>query len=187
MIFGVCDSWKSVTSAEHFRRLQTYSGLTMRPIQLRTVLGAAFVTLISLLPLRAAGPIEANWHQICRVSEGRELVLTTATGDAVRGYCFSVDVDGLGVRTKGGQVTRIARTAVTRIEMESAAGHRLRALGGVMHDGLKLGVKTLFSEFAPVGLVVLPGTVAWGIIATPFCVLGDLGERGSGRQEIKLI
>jgi len=139
------------------------------------------------MPLRAADTVETNWNQVCRVSHGRELLLTTATGDQVRGSCFSVDVDELGVKTKSGQVTRIARTALARIEMASSRGRRLHALGNAMHDGLKFGAKTLFSPMAPIGLVALPGTLAWGAIAAPFCALGDLEDPGSARQEIKLI
>jgi hypothetical protein len=157
----------------------------MKHIQSRIIL--LFALAVAGVPLHAADTVEANWNQVCRVSRGRELLLTTATGDQVRGYCFPVDVDGLGVKTKTGQVTRIARTALTRIEMRSSRGHQLHSLGKAIQDGLKFGVKALFSPLAPVGLVTLPGTLAWGAFAAPFCVLGDLEERGSGAQEIKLI
>jgi hypothetical protein len=157
----------------------------MKHIQSRIIL--VLTLAAASMPLCASAAVEANWNQICRVATGRELLLTTANGDQVRGFCFSVDVDGLGVKTSTGQVTRIARTALTRIEMRRTQGRQLHALGGVMHDGLKFGVKALFSPFAPVGLVALPGTLAWGAIAAPFCALADLEERGGGSQEIKLI
>jgi hypothetical protein len=157
----------------------------MKRIQLKTILT---LTLAAAgMPLHAADTVEAQWNQVCRVSEGRELLLTTATGEQVRGFCFSVDVDHLGVRAKSGQVTRIARTTLAHIEMASSKGRRLHSLGTAMHDGLKFGVKALFSPMAPVGLVTIPGTLAWGAVAAPFCVLGDLGEPGSDRQEIKVI
>jgi hypothetical protein len=35
-------------------------------------------------------------------------------------------------------------------------------------------------------LVVIPATVAWGAMAAPFCLLGDLADSGPETQEIKV-
>jgi hypothetical protein len=52
--------------------------------------------------------------------------------------------------------------------------HRLKSLGKGMKHGMHDGVKMTFSPLAPIGLVVIPGTLAWGAVAAPFCILGDL-------------
>jgi hypothetical protein len=56
-----------------------------------------------------------------------------------------------------------------------------------MHEGLRQGFEWLFSPYAPLGMVVVPGTVAWGAVAAPFCLLGDLNDKLAGRREIKVI
>jgi hypothetical protein len=160
----------------------------MKHIELKTIL---VVTLAAVMvpspPLHAADPIETHWNQVCRVANGRELVVTTANGDTVEGYCISIDVDGIRVKTKDGQVTRIARTALARLEMRRSKGRQLSSLRKEMHEGLKFGFGSLLSPLAPVGLVVVPGTLVWGAVATPFCLLGDLKYKAAGKREIKPI
>jgi hypothetical protein len=159
----------------------------MKHFELKTLLaGTLAAVAVSSLPLLAADPIETPWNQVCRVANGRELVLTTANGGTVQGYCISIDVNGIGVRTKDGQVSRIARTALARLEMRRSKGRQLSSLRKEMHDGLKFGFDSLLSPLAPVGLVVVPGTLVWGAVATPFCFLGDLKYKATGKQEIKL-
>jgi hypothetical protein len=36
------------------------------------------------------------------------------------------------------------------------------------------------------GLVAIPATVAWGAVAAPFCLLGDLGDNGPVTQDVKI-
>jgi hypothetical protein len=152
-------------------------------------------TLLILLawfaPLRAASVIQVHWNEICRTTSGNLLEITTSTGDRVEGYCTAVGVDEISISTqdnKDMRVVKIARTALSRIVMRSPSkGHHLRALGRGMRENLKQGVDSLFSEMAPVGLVHVPGTLAWGAIAAPFCLLGDLGDKLSGAAEPKEI
>jgi len=139
------------------------------------------------LPLLAANPIETQWNQVCRVADGREMIVTTASGETVQGYCISVDVDGVGIRTRDGQIKHVARTALARLRVHGARGHQLSSLGKGVHDGLKFGVDALLSPEAVLGAVAIPATLAWGAVSTPFCILGDLRDKLSGTREIKPI
>lgn len=159
----------------------------MKNSALQTIIAVALATVtVTSSSLRAAGPVEARWGQICQVSDGRELLVTTNTGHTIEGFCLSIDENGLGVRTKDGKIAHITRVALAHLAMRRSKGHQLNALGKGLHEGLKIGTNELFSPLAPVGAVVLPGTLAWGIMAAPFCVLGDLKSYLDGRQEIKL-
>ena len=179
-----CDTCESVITAMPNGRRRPYSGPAMTHIQLGTILAAL---TFSSLSVHAADPIQTQWNQVCRVTNGRELIVTTTNGDTVQGYCISIDVDGVRVRTKDGKVARIARTALARLEMRRSKGHQLSSLRNDMHEGLKFGFDRLLSPLAPVGLVVVPGTLAWGAVAAPFCLLGDLNDKLAGKREIKLI
>jgi hypothetical protein len=156
----------------------------MTHTQLGTILAAL---TFSSLALHAADAIETKWTDLCGVSSGHELTITTAGGETVHGYCISLDVDGMRVRTQDGKVKRIARTTLARLEMSRQKGHQLSSLGKGMHNGLKFGFDSLFSPVAPVGLVAIPGTLAWGAVSAPFCILGDLNERLAGKREIKVL
>lgn len=140
---------------------------------------------LSSQPLHAAAAIETPWNQVCRVADGHELLVTTANGGTVEGYCVSVDVNGIGVGTKDGRVVQVARKALSRLEIRRSKGHQLSSLRKGMHDGLQFGFNSLLSPLAPVGMVAVPATLAWGAIATPFCVLGDLKAKLTGNQEIR--
>jgi len=160
----------------------------MKYTNLTTAFAATFAVLtISAIPLFAADSIETKWNQICRAADGRELIVTTANGDTVEGYCISVDVDGVGVRTKTGQVTHIARTTLARLQVHRSKGHNLSSLGKGVHGGLKYGFDSLLSPEALLGAVAIPATLAWGAVSTPFCILGDLRDKLTGTQEIKVI
>jgi len=136
------------------------------------------------LPLHAAEHIEAHWSEVCRVADGHRLTITTTNGDTVDGYCNSINADEMAVTTKDRGIVKVARTALSRIQMQrSQNGHQLSSLG----KSLKWGFDVLLSPHAPFGLVVLPPMLAWGAVAAPFCLLGDLIHQESGSQEIKVI
>jgi hypothetical protein len=149
------------------------------------------ILLAWLAPLRAASVIQVHWNEVCRITSGNLVEITTATGDRVEGYCAAVGVDEISISTKDNKnirVVKIARTALSRIVMRSPSkGHHLRSLGRGMRDNLREGFHSLFSEMAPMGLVHVPGTLAWGAIAAPFCLFGDLGEKLSGADQPKEI
>ena len=65
-------------------------------------------------------------------------------------------------------------------------GHHLADLGNSMSKSFARGFGWLFSPAAPLGLVAIPATIAWGAVAAPFCLLGDLGDDGAITQDIKV-
>ena len=117
-------------------------------------------------------PVE--WPNLCANVAKELLVVTTESGDTIQGYCVFVQHDELTVRTVDGKIVKIARGTLKKVLALTVPEHRLKALGKGMKQGLREGVKMTFSPLAPVGLVVIPGTLAWGAAATPFCILGDL-------------
>ena len=132
-------------------------------------------------PTPAGKPVE--WLNLCANTARELLVVTTERGDTIQGYCFFVKHDELTVRTEDGKMVKIARGTVEKVLALAVPEHRLKALAKGMKQGLHDGVKMTFSPLAPVGLAVIPGTLAWGAVATPFCVLGDLFG-GKPRQRV---
>jgi hypothetical protein len=144
--------------------------------------------MVWTLPLHAADQIEVSWSEVCNVVGGNQLRITTGNGDTVEGYCMSINVDQIEVATKDHKVVRVARKALSRIQMRrSRNSHQLSSLGHGMRTGLRQGFEWLFSPCAPLGLVVVPGTLAWGAVAAPFCLLSDLKDKVKGGKEIKVI
>ena len=152
---------------------------------------ALSAVMVGALPLHAAEPIQVHWNEVCRVAADRQLVITTADGNTVEGYCVSITVDQMAVTTPDRQIVKIARTALSRIQMHRSPGHQqghqLRSLGQGMRTGLRYGFKSLLSPYAPIGIVTVPATLAWGAVAAPFCLLGDLRDRVTGKQDIQEI
>jgi hypothetical protein len=143
-----------------------------------------FLTL-SLATLIAAEPIATQWSEVCRVSVKHEIRITTIDGENVSGYCLSVKVDEIAVRTQDGKVVRLARTTLSRIQMLPLKSSQVRALGEFMHGGLREGVHALFSPWAPVGMVMIPGTIAIGAVSAPFCAIADLDKKLRGKREVE--
>jgi hypothetical protein len=151
-----------------------------------------FLTLsilaVASLPLHAAEPRTVRWNDVCRVTTGRQLTITTTNGGIVDGYCISVDVDEIAVATKDRGIVKIARTAFSRIQMSHPnKRHQLRSLHKGVHEGLRQGFGWLLSPQAPLGMVAVPVTLAWGAMAAPFCVLGDLKDKMAAREEIRVM
>jgi hypothetical protein len=158
--------------------------LAMTTFFLRTL--TLFAAVVCSMPLSAAEPAETNWADVCAVARGRELILKTNNGETVYGYCSTISIDAIDVETKDRRIVKIARNALSRIQVRREKGRQLRSLGRGMRTGLRYGSNQLLSPAAPVGLVVLPATLAWGAVSAPFCVLGDLRYRLAGQKEIKL-
>jgi hypothetical protein len=140
---------------------------------------------VSSLPLYAGGPIAADWNQVCRVAAGHELLVTTTAGDTLEGFCVGVSVTEISVRTTDRGVVKIARNTLSRLDMHRSNGHQLKSLGRGMRGSLRWGFDALLSPVGPVAAVAIPGTLAWGAAAAPFCVLGDLKAKLAGTREIK--
>jgi hypothetical protein len=141
---------------------------------------------ISAVPLSAADPIAVDWNQVCRVAAGRELIVTTANGETTEGYCLTIKVDEIAVTTMDRKVVKIARSALSRIDVHRAKGHQFSSLIKGMHESFKSSWESVLSPAAPFGIVAVPATLAWGVVAAPFCLLGDLRYKASGKQEIKV-
>jgi hypothetical protein len=117
-------------------------------------------------------PVE--WPNLCTDTARELLVVTTESGDTIEGHCFFVQHDELTIRTVDGKMVQVARGTLRKVLALKVPEHRLKALGKGMRRGLRDGVRMTFSPLAPVGLAVIPSTLAWGAVATPFCILGDL-------------
>ena len=137
----------------------------------------------------AAVPPSVHWSEICSMAGVRELSITTQAGETVQGYCTTINVDEIVVATKDRQLVKIARSALARLRVRRSAtrGHALTSLGRGMREGLRTGLGWLLSPAAPLGIVVVPGTLAWGAVAAPFCLMGDLGYRIGGTEEINVL
>jgi hypothetical protein len=155
-----------------------------------TFAGIRFLTfsaaVVCSLPLHAAEPIEVHWNRVCNVARDHSLTIKTVKGETVEGYCVSINADEIAITTKDRRIVKIARAALSRIQMQRPKNHNLSSLRGGMHEGLRQGFGLLFSPYAPLGIVVVPGTLAWGAVAAPFCLLGDLKDRVTREQEIKV-
>jgi hypothetical protein len=149
----------------------------------------ALSALIASVPaLHAADQIQVRWDQLCQVAHDRQLTITTATGETVSGYCMSSNADEIALNSKDNKIVKIARSALQRIQMShSTNGHQLSALGRTMQKGLRTGADWLLSPRAPLGIVAIPATLAWGAVAAPFCILGDLIHEDAGTQEVKVL
>ncbi len=145
----------------------------------------AFCTLAALAPLRATD-VQARWDSLCQVAGRHQFNVTTSDGKSVSGACASTDADALSLTTNQ-RVVKIARSALTRIQMvQPGKAHHLANLRDGMSKSFKRGFVWLFSPAAPLGLVAIPATVAWGAISAPFCLLGDMGEDGPVTQDIQV-
>jgi hypothetical protein len=141
------------------------------------LLSGAAILLAFSAPAQSPTPTPdtpVEWPNLCTNTARELLVVTTERGDTIQGYCVFVQHDELTVRTVDGKMVKIARGTLKKVLALTVPEHRLKALGKGMKHGLRDGVKMTFSPLAPLGLAVIPGTLAWGAVATPFCILGDL-------------
>jgi hypothetical protein len=141
------------------------------------------------LPAHAADTIEAHWSDVCKLAtSGDHLILATVDGETVESrYCVRVNADEIAVTTWDNRTIHIARAALSSLRLSSAQGHQLKSLGKGVHGGLRTGLRWLLSPMAPLGLVAVPATLAWGATAVPFCVLGDLVHKARPDREVKLL
>ena len=138
-----------------------------------------------LAPVQAA-VVQARWDELCRVAGTNQLNVTTADGITESGHCLATRNDELSLEANQ-RIVKIARSTLTRIQMyDPGNGHRLADLGNGMAKSFKAGFRWLFSPAAPLGLIAIPSTIAWGLVAAPFCALGDMGSHGPTTQDVKL-
>ena len=152
---------------------------------MRTTLTVSLFLSIAALPAFADGPTQVPWKDFCRVAGGRQLNIVTNSGENVSGYCASITVDEVSLRTPSG-IVKIARSTLSHIQLERSQGRQLSSLGRGVREGLKQGADWLLSPSAPLGIITIPGTLAWAAVAAPFCALGDLRHHLLGSEEIAL-
>ena len=145
--------------------------------------------IVCSLPLCAVEPVEVPWNQLCKAATGSHLMITTADGATVEGLCMSITVDEIAIRTENQKVVKIARSALSKIQMHRGPQqeHPLKWLGKELQTSFRNGLNMMFTPAAPAGLLLLPGTLAWGAVAAPFCALGELKNKLEGEREIKVI
>jgi hypothetical protein len=136
-----------------------------------------FAALAGSTALRAQDSIQLPWNQICNYANSsipHKVQLTTTAGETVEGSCFSVTVDEIQITTKTGLMT-VARAQLSRVRMYQTEPRRhLAHLGKDVRAGLAGSVSMIPTEWGPVGLIGIPATLAWGAVASPFCLLGDI-------------
>ena len=143
-------------------------------------------SLVLCGPAYSAEPVEVHWNDFCRVTEGRQLEITTDTGDTITGYCIRINADEVQVRQRA-KIAKLGRKALAQITVDRSEGRQLQKLSHGIRTGLRNGFKWLLSPQAIEGIVTIPATLAWGAISAPFCAIGDLKHLAEGARQIKLI
>jgi hypothetical protein len=152
---------------------------------MKHILFASFTTVLICSPSLRAGTDEMPWSSVCRVSHEHRLTITTTNGDTEEGYCTGINVDEITL-TKDQRVVKIARNTISRLQMHRTKDHQKAALWKGVGHGLRDGVDWLFSPHAPAGMVMVPSSLAWGVVASPFCLIADVADLLAGDNEIKV-
>jgi len=76
-----------------------------------------------------------------------------------------------------GTPEKVSRDTVLSLHWEAWHENQMKKLGKQMSDGYRHSGKLLGTSMGPFGLAELPMITAWGVAATPFCLLGDLFAR----------
>jgi hypothetical protein len=184
-----CDTNETVTSRAQPGDNPPYFGSMKNTHVSRNHFLALAAVIFCSLPLCAADPVEVPWNQLCKAATGNNLMITTADGAIVDGYCMSITVDEVAIRTENQKVVKIARSALSKIQMHRRPQqeHPLKALGKGLHRSFRDGFDMLFTPAAPGGILLIPATAAWGVVAAPFCALGELKNKFDGPREVKVI
>jgi len=128
--------------------------------------------------------VDVDWNHVCQAAAGRPMRVQTTNGHAIEGYCMSVNVDEIAIRTADHKVVKVARGALSRMAVVPK-DHQIRALARGMRESLHVGFHALLTPNAPGALLLIPGTLAWGAVAAPFCLTGDLVARTQRETEIR--
>jgi len=131
--------------------------------------------------------MEVQWNDVCRITGGKQIDFKTPAGEDVKGFCLSLNVDEMSVRTTDGKILKIARSTLQKLRMHKERGGQLKALHKGVHEVFWGSVGLTFSPLAPAGLVGMPASLAWGAVALPFCALNDLHSKLHGTREIRIL
>jgi hypothetical protein len=133
-----------------------------------------FAALASSAALRAQDSVQLPLPRVCDYARSRSIQVTMPNGETVEGVCFSTTVDELQVQTKSG-IVKVARAQLSRVTIaDIQAHHQVRHLFKHVGQGVANSAKLIPTEAGLVGLIGVPTTLAWGAVAVPFCLFGDL-------------
>lgn len=135
------------------------------------------LVLAASTALRAQAVVQLPWNQACQYmnnGSSHKVQITTLTGETTEGVCFAVTMDEIQLKTKTGILT-IARSQLSRVRMyEIQPRRQLAHLAKTVGSGLKESVKMIPTDWGIIGVAGIPATLAWGGLAAPFCLLGDI-------------
>jgi hypothetical protein len=133
-----------------------------------------FAALAGSAALRAQDSVDVPLPRVCDYARSRTIQVKLPTGETVEGVCFSTTVDEMQVQTKNG-IVKIARAQLSRVSVvEVPRRQHLARLGKHVKQGLDGSVKMIPTEMGLAGVVGVPLTLAYGAVAAPFCLLGDI-------------
>jgi hypothetical protein len=137
-----------------------------------------FAALAGSAALRAQDSVELPLEGVCQYANGstspRTIQIKTSSGQTVEGVCFTTTVDEIQVKTPQG-IVNIARAQLSRVTLvDIQAHHQLRHLFKHVGKGLDQSAKLIPTEAGLGGLIGIPAILAYGAVATPFCLLGDI-------------
>jgi len=129
-----------------------------------------------------ADSVQLPWNAVCKEAGDHEIAISTSNGETVYGYCVTVKLTEMSVRTKDNLVT-VAKDSITRM-MVTRKNHPIEKLGRGLLVGFHYGFNALLSPAAPIGLITIPAVVAWAAVATPFCLIGEIRDNEISNREI---
>ncbi len=127
----------------------------------------------------AADKLSVQWNQLAQQVEGRRVTVTTSDPNSFRGRCLRVEYDWLVIENPwaAGQPLKLDRKKVVKIRVDDRGGRSLARLESHAGPTLELLLESVFTPMAPVGLVGTPVVAAYFVVATPFCLIGDMFAR----------
>ena len=122
--------------------------------------------------------VRAPWGHLCTTAGRDELILTTTDGRSVRGRCLKVGSDEIQISRSFGRTTRVARTAVLRVEVMRKLGgaDRVSSFQEEVGFWLQLETASIVTPLAPLGVLSIPPTIIWAAIGTPVYGIMDLSQ-----------
>jgi hypothetical protein len=142
------------------------------------VLSVTILMAAGLTSAVAAEQVSAEWDKLCTVTQRNELSVATNKGQTLKGTCESTTATEMTLRHSG-TLVKVDRADISRIQMIRPRGrHQLMPVLGDQVAGMFLGGSSLLaSSDAPAGLVLIPVSLAYGIVATPFVAVHDLAHK----------
>jgi hypothetical protein len=138
-----------------------------------------FLTLSAMISLGSAAPAA---EQVCTVADGHQLTITTTNGDTVDGYCMSINVDEMAVTTKDRRVVKVARAALSRIQMQRSKNEQQLKIA---RQGFEGGLRGVAFTLCAAGVGRCASHAGMGSRCSPVLSAGRFdtsGDRKPGDQ-----